>query len=130
MRNNNSFNFTYTAPTEEERREIESIRRQYKNEPREERPTERLRRLHATVVNTARCAALVTGIIGTLVFGLGLTFILEWNKAVVGVIFGIVGAICAALAYPAYRFVLARGKAKYGDEILRLSEQLLGEDSQ
>ena len=30
-----------------------------------------------------------------------------------------------ALAYPLYRWIFKRQKAKYGEEILRLSEQLL-----
>ena len=127
---NNQFNFTYSAPTESERLEIESIRRQYKEELHEETSAQKLRRLHSFVVNSATCVSLIFGVIGILVFGLGMTCVLEWNNAMLGVILGAVGAILAALAHPAYRFVLNRNKKKYGEEILRLSAELLGESEE
>ena len=39
---NNQFNFKYTAPTEEERKEIDSIRRQYTPQEKTETKLERL----------------------------------------------------------------------------------------
>ena len=49
----NQFNYRYTAPTEEERKEIDSIRRQYAPQEQTETKIERLRRLDALVKNTA-----------------------------------------------------------------------------
>ena len=129
-KDNNQFNFTYSAPTEAQRLEIESIRRQYKEEIYEETSAQRLLRLHSFVINSATCISLILGVLGILVFGLGMTFVLEWNDAVVGVILGGVGAILAVLAYPAYKLVLSRNKKKYGEEILRLSSELLGESEE
>lgn len=129
-KDNNQFNFTYSAPTEAQRLEIESIRRQYKEELHEETSAQRLLRLHSFVINSATCISLILGVLGILVFGLGMTFVLEWNDAVVGVILGGVGAILAVLAYPAYKLVLSRNKKKYGEEILRLSSELLGESEE
>ncbi len=125
----NKFEYTYSAPSESERKEIESIRRQYEERPNApESKLERLRKLDAFVKNSATCAALVLGVIGLLTFGLGLTMILEWKLYLWGALVGAVGSLPIAAAYPVYRFVLKRNKKKYGAEILRLSEALLKEE--
>lgn len=127
MENNNKFSFTYSAPTEAERREIESIRRQYKPESFEENKVERLRRLHSKVTGWATALSLATGVIGLLIFGFGLACVLEFGKTVLGIIVSGFGIPPIAAAYPVYKAMMRRGKAKYGDEIIRLSEELLGE---
>ena len=124
----NQFNFRYTAPTEEERKEIDSIRRQYAPQEKTETKLERLRRLDALVKNTAVIWSLVFGVIGCLIFGLGLTMVLEWNILLWGIVLMVIGSVPMAIAYPIYNKLLKKGKAKYGDEILRLSEELLNEN--
>ena len=124
---NNQFNFKYTAPTEEERKEIDSIRRQYAPQEKTETKLERLRRLDGLVKNTAIIWSLVLGVVGTLVLGLGLTMILEWSIWLWGIVLMVIGSVPMAIAYPVYKSTLNKGKAKYGDEILRLSEELLNE---
>lgn len=124
---NNQFNFKYTAPTEEERKEIDSIRRQYVPQEHVESKMERLRRLDSLVKNTAIIWSLVLGVVGTLVLGLGLTMILEWSIWLWGIVLMVIGSVPMAIAYPVYKLALNKGKAKYGDEILRLSEELLNE---
>ena len=121
------FRYTYTAPTEEERREIESIRAAYRKDVRSEK-LERLRRLNARVKNAAMSVALTLGVLGLLVFGLGMTMILEWGILAGGVAVSAAGVLPMAAAAPADNFVLRRGKEKYGEEIVRLSEELLGDD--
>ena len=69
----NQFNFKYTAPSQEERKEIERIRRQYATQEQTESKIEKLRRLDSLVKNTAIIVSLVLGVIGTLILGLGLT---------------------------------------------------------
>ena len=123
----NQFNYKYTAPTEEERKEIDSIRRQYAPQEQTETKIERLRRLDALVKNTATLWSLVLGVLGTLVFGLGLTMILEWNIWLWGIVIMVVGSIPVAIAYPVYKGLLKKYKNRYGEEILRLSEELLNE---
>ena len=56
--------------------------------------------------------------------------ILEWNRMVFGVIVCAIGGIPMTLAYPVYRFVFRKQKEKYGEEILKLSEELLKNDIQ
>ncbi len=124
---NKQFNFKYSAPSQEERKEIDSIRRQYVPQEKTETKLERLRRLDGLVKNTAIIWSLVLGVVGTLVLGLGLTMILEWNIWLWGIVLMVLGCPPIAIAYPVYKLLLQKGKAKYGDEILSLSEELLNE---
>ena len=126
----NKFSYTYSAPTEEERREIDSIRQRYvKQERNEESKLERLRKLDGKVRNPATIIALVFGIVGLLTLGLGLTCVLEWNLWTEGIVFMIVGFIPVALAYPIHGLILARNRKKYGDEIIKLTEELLSDET-
>lgn len=126
MDNKDKFTYTYSAPTEAERREIESIRRQYEPENKTPDKVERLRQLHSKVVGRANAVALVLGIVGILIFGLGLSLVLEFEGfRVLGVIIAAVGAIPAAIAFPIYKVVIKAGKRKYGEEIVKLSDELL-----
>ncbi len=124
---NNQFNFKYTAPSQEERKEIDSIRRQYLPQEHVESKMDRLRRLDALVKNTAIVWSLCLGVVGTLVLGLGLTMILEWSIWLWGIVLMVIGSVPMSIAYPVYKLTLNKGKAKYGEEILRLSEELLNE---
>ncbi|MBQ4053290.1 MAG: hypothetical protein IJD33_03020 [Clostridia bacterium] len=124
---NNQFNFKYTAPTEEERKEIDSIRRQYLPQEKTETKIETLRRLDRLVKSVPTVWSLALGVVGTLVLGLGLTMILEWSIWLWGIILMAVGSIPMAIAYPVYKAVLKKYKNRYGEEILRLSEELLNE---
>ncbi len=119
------FEYRYVAPTEEERKEISSIRRQYEGGTQEESKLSRLRRLDARVKNTANGVSLSAGIVFCLVFGTGMSAILVWESLLVGVLLSAVGTAGMIAAYPAYKWLYRRGKKKYGEEILRLSEELL-----
>ncbi|MBO5240622.1 MAG: hypothetical protein J6B56_04285 [Clostridia bacterium] len=123
----NQFNFKYSAPSQEERKEIDSIRRQYLSQEKTETKLERLRRLDGLVKNTAMIWSLVLGVVGTLVLGLGLTMILEWRIWLWGIVLMALGSVPVAIAYPVYKGVLNKYKNRYGEEILRLSEELLNE---
>lgn len=120
------FEFTYTAPTEQERREIERIRQQYTDSfDSTEGKLARIKKLDTYVKNAATCWSLVLGFVGMLIFGLGLTMVLEWQLLILGCLVALVGLPLMICAYPLYTHVLKRMKKKYGDEILRLSEELL-----
>ena len=126
--NDKEFKYTYSAPTEAERREIERIQRQYKSKTEKEIKLQRIRRLDAFVQNFSVILALVLGIMGTMIFGLGMSMILVWNITAVGIIVCIVGSVPAIAAYPVYLITLKKNKEKYGEEILRLSEEILKEE--
>ncbi len=127
--NDNKFNYTYSAPTESERREIDSIRRQYQPKTSKEVSIERLRHLDSIVKGVPQSVALILGVVGILVFGLGLTMILlEWTHILWGAVVMALALPLIICAYPVHNKLLIKYKEKYGDEILQLSEELLKQD--
>ena len=129
MQDNNKFDFTYSAPTERERREIESIRRQYvtREITEEAGASARIKELHARVVGVSTSVSLAFGVIGILIFGFGMALTLEWANYLFGVICGVIGSALMLLAYPVHLGVLNIMKKKYSEEIVRLSDKLLGD---
>ena len=71
---NEAFQYTYSA---KEQAEIRSIREKYEQGPKKEDKMERLRRLDARATQTAQAVSLIFGVIGTLIFGLGLSLVMS-----------------------------------------------------
>ena len=136
MGNNNQekggFTYTYSAG---EQAELRRIRNKYTAPAEVEDKMTRLRRLDASVTDTAQAVALVFGVIGTLILGLGMSLIMtelaeglglsEDSAMVVGVIIGIVGGILAGLAYPIYNAIVKARRKKLAPEIIRLTDELM-----
>ena len=126
MKTDPDFKYNYQAPTAEERREIESIRNSYLTQkPNQDDKLSTLRKLDSKVRSLPKILALTIGIIGTLIFGLGLAMILEWNLIAWGILICAVGIIIIVVNYPIFRKVSTNLKNKYSKEILNLSEELL-----
>lgn len=123
--NENKFSYRYSAPTEEERREIENIRRRYGGATKEEDKLNRIRELDSKVKNPPLIAALAVGICGSLVFGLGMTMILEWDIVLWGIFVAVLGSCIMTSAYFIRKILTKRNKNKYGAEIVRLSDEIL-----
>ena len=123
------FEYKYSAPTPDEKKEINSIRNKYLPKNKEVTKLDRLRALDNKVKTVPEILAISCGVIGILVFGTGLTCILEWNKWLVGIICAILGLVLIAISYPLYNFVFTKNKAKYEKEIIQLSNELLNEDN-
>jgi hypothetical protein len=70
------------------------------------------------------------GIVGALIFGLGLTMILEWSIFLWGIALMAIGSGSMAVAYPVYKAVLKKYKKRYGAEIVKLSEEILNENDE
>ena len=119
---NKSFTYNYSAARN---KEVESIRRKYM--PREESKLETLKRLDYRVQSAGMIEGLCLGIIGALVFGIGMCFFLEvfagatWLSA----LFMIIGTLLMIPAYPIYRRIARQTKEKLTPEILRLSEEIM-----
>jgi len=126
----NRFNYTYRAPTEEQRQEIASIRRQYEPLPPAQQGLARLRALDARVKNIPTIAALIFGVLGFCAFGLGMSLCLHWQNLLWGIAVAAVGACIMAPAYPLYRILTRRLKEKHAPEILQLSAALLQEKTE
>lgn len=127
------FSYTYSA---KEQAELKRIRDKYTAPTKEEDKMARLRRLDASVTNTAQAVALVFGIMGTLVLGFGMSLIMTTGLAealglnesmsmTVGIIVGVVGGILASLAYPIYNAIVKVKRKKLAPEIIRLSDELM-----
>ena len=121
------FHYTYIAPTEAERREISQIRTDYTAPEKTVTTLDRVRMLDAFVKNTATMVGLILGIVGLLLFGLGMAMVLEWGILLWGILICAIGCVPMGFAYPAYLATLKHNKEKYGPEILRLTEELLGD---
>ena len=128
MNDNDKFHYTYSAPTEEERKEIKRLRSQYLPAPQEGALT-RLKRLDKKARTIPTAISLTLGVVGTLIFGLGLSLILEFAQLLFGTLISVVGLVPLLVAYPVYNAVKAKCKKKYGEEILSLSETLLNESN-
>ena len=135
MENNNQENggFTYTYSAKEQA-ELKRIRDKYTASTEEEDKMARLRRLDASVTNTAQAIALAFGIIGALILGFGMSLIMtdfseilgfgETVAMVIGIAVGVVGGILASLAYPIYNAIVRARRKKLAPEILRLIDEL------
>lgn len=119
---NHSFNYTYSAKQQEE---IKNIREKYA--PPEENKIEYLRRLDAGVSQKAAMMAIIVGVAGTLLLGLGMSCAMVWEGMwfIPGIALGIIGIIVLSLAYPLYNRTLKKEREKISPEIMRLTDELL-----
>lgn len=124
------FEYTYKAPTEDERREIEYIQNQYKQKQNTSSKLQLLRKLDNKVKSIPTMIALIMGIIGTLIFGLGLAMILQWQIYIWGSLVGVVGSVPILMSYFVYYKIFNKLKNKYSSQILKLSEELLSQENQ
>lgn len=115
-----SFEYTYSAPEQEE---LKSIRSKYL--PKEaESKMERIRRLDREAERPGTVTALVLGVIGMLIFGTGMCCCLVWQLYVLGVVVGILGGVLLGMAYPVYARITRRQREKIAPEILALTAEL------
>lgn len=121
------FTMTYSAPTKAERNEIEDIRKNYLPKAKENAKLEELKALDKKVKKTPKLWAYVFGVVFVLLFGVGLTMVLEWKRLILGVIISSLGVILMIANYFVYKKIFSKLKLKYKDRILSLSEELLNE---
>ena len=135
MENNNEnkgFQYTYSA---REQAELKRIREKYTPSTEAEDKMARLRRLDASVTQTAQIVALVFGIIGALILGFGMSLCMtdlgeilgsyRDMAMVIGIIVGVIGGILASLAYPIYNAIVKAKRKKLAPEIIRLTDELM-----
>ena len=126
------FTYTYSA---KEQAELKRIREKYTAPTETEDKMARLRRLDASVTNTAQTVALVFGVIGTLILGFGMSLIMtdlgeilgsyKDMAMVLGIIVGVIGGVLASLAYPIYNAIVKAKRKKLAPEIIRLTDELM-----
>lgn len=119
---NNNFNYNYSATVN---KEVETIRKKYL--PKKENKLETLKRLDRKVQNAGVVESLCFGIVGALLFGVGMCFGLD---ALAGsdwltLLFGGIGTLIMLPAYPIYRRIASKTKSKLTPRILSLSEEIM-----
>ncbi|MDE5715268.1 MAG: hypothetical protein K2I42_03955 [Anaeroplasmataceae bacterium] len=119
------FEYNYSSPTPEERREIEEIKRKYISKEKNESKITELRKLDKKVRIIPKGVGISIGVSGVLIFGTGLTCILEWNQIVWGIILGVIGVLFVLVAGSIYKYLYNKLKEKYKPKVLALSEELL-----
>lgn len=135
MENNKTpdgFSYTYSAG---EQAEIKKIRDKYTAPTEKEDKMVRLRRLDASVTNTAQAVALIFGVIGALILGFGMSLIMTELSQIlgayqgwampIGIVIGIVGGTLASLAYPVYNAIVKVKRKKLAPEIIHLTDELM-----
>ena len=132
MIENNKFEYNYSA---KEQAELKKIREKYTAPTEAEDKMARLRRLDASVTNTAQAVSIAFGVIGTLILGFGMSLCMtdlakiigaEANMStIVGIIIGIAGGVLASFAYPIYNAIVKLKRKQLAPEIIRLTDELM-----
>ena len=122
QKNEQGFNFTYSAKQQEE---VKRIRQKYEN--KQEDKMEQLRSLDRKVTQKGTMTAIVVGVIGSLIMGVGMCCVLVWSGVwfVPGIIVGLLGMAILGVAYPLYIHITQKEREKYAPEILRLADELM-----
>ena len=93
-----------------------------------------LRRLDAKVKRPANVFAYVFGSLSSIIAGAGMSLTMTDIGATlgmthtmpIGIAVGVVGLILAIVNYPIYKAILKSRKAKYAEQIIELSERIMG----
>lgn len=122
MENKQGFTYQYSAGPS---KEVEHIRKKYL--PKEESKLDTLRKLDNRVQTAGMVQGLTVGIIGSLVFGIGMCFGLDVFSGAgwLSVLFCAIGAAIMLPAYPIYKIISKKTKEKLTPEIIRLADELI-----
>lgn len=119
-----TFTYTYSASQQEE---IKRIREKYAPPTQTEDKIERLRKLDKDVTKPGIIAALIVGIVSTLVMGFGMCCTMVWSDTlfVPGIVIGIIGIVGVCISYPLYTRITKKRRDKLAPEIMRLTDELM-----
>ena len=110
----------------------QKIRTQYMEKQSTE--LDALRALDAKVKRPATVFGYVFGSISAIIMGAGMSLVMTdigsaiglASTLIPGIAIGVAGLAMALLTYPIYKGILNSRKRKYGGEILRLSDEIMG----
>lgn len=119
--NKETFEYRYSARQQEE---IEAIRKKYL--PEEEDKMEQLRKLDRQAARKGTITAIIVGVLGCLLLGIGMCCTMEWMDRwfVQGIIIGVIGIALIAAAYPLFNRITRKEREKLAPQILKLADEL------
>lgn len=119
---NNSFQYTYSAPQQSE---VRKIREKYM--PKVESPMEKLHRMDKSCAKKGTALSLVIGILSALILGIGMCCCMVWGGLlfIPGIVIGMIGMFGVGAAYPIYNKVTQKERQRIAPEILQLTDELL-----
>lgn len=118
---NKVFSYTYSASVN---KEVQEIRRKYV--PKEESKLDVLKRLDRQVQSAGTLEGLTAGILGVLIFGIGMCAGLDviGGGMILAVILCMIGTFLMIPAYSLYRAISNNAKEKYVPQILKLTDEI------
>lgn len=121
MNSDSVFRYSYSAKQNEE---VQAIRSKYL--PKPESKLDELKRLDRCVHSAGMAQSLAIGIIGCVIFGLGMCLAMQviGESVALGAFIGAWGMAAMAAAYPVYRNCFRKAKAKHQPRILELIAEL------
>lgn len=113
-----------------EQKYVENIKKEYEDKTEEMTKLDEIRMLDKRVKQPALVFALVFGVIGSLILGIGMCLAMKiigetTITMVFGIIIGLIGIAIVSINYPVYQKILASRKAKYKDAILAKTNEIL-----
>lgn len=121
----NNFEYSYSAETH---REVEEIRKKYVTGEKDsyEDKLNQLKALDRSVPRKGTIVAIVVGVIGTLMLGVGMSCTMVWSESffILGIVSGLIGIVGICLAYPIYQHITRKEKERIAPMILKLSDEL------
>ncbi|MBQ8182708.1 MAG: hypothetical protein IJ025_02260 [Clostridia bacterium] len=120
--NKNEFQYTYSAS---QKKEIKKIREKYAPTTEHTDKMTLLRKLDKTAERPGTIISLILGILGALVFGVGLVCVMVWTQYFIpGIFIGVAGIMILSAAYPVYKKITAKKRKNIAPEILQLIDEL------
>ena len=117
---NQKYSYTYNSA---ESNEVEKIVNKYREKTPSESAAEKIKKLDGAVEKKASGAAVVVGVIGALLLGVGMCLTMVWHALfAVGIVVGVIGIIIVVCAYPVYKKSAAKQRGKIAAQILELSK--------
>ena len=111
---------------------VQKIRTQYTE--KEHTQLDALRELDAKVKRPANVFSYIFGSVGAIIMGSGMSLVMNdigstlgMNSTMApGISIGLVGLFMAIINYPIYKGILNGRKKKYADQIMELSDKIMG----
>ncbi len=120
--NKETFHYTYSAKQQDE---IKRIRDKYIL--KEEDKMEQLRKLDKSATKPGAVVALLVGVAGALVLGVGMCCTMLWAERmfVPGIVIGLIGVMGIIAAYPLYTYITKNQREKLAPAIRKLTDELM-----